>query len=56
MVADALTKEAKPNADLEEIVLEGKFKHGDKEDNKVFCENSEVKMMNRTNKRKGKQK
>jgi hypothetical protein len=51
MVADALTKETKPNEDLESMVLEGKFRNSDKEDNKVICEDREVKMINRKNKK-----
>jgi hypothetical protein len=51
MIADTLTKEAKPNMDLELMMLEGEFKHSDKEDNMVFCENEEVKMVNRKNKK-----
>jgi hypothetical protein len=54
MIADTLTKEVKPNEDLEAMVLEGTFRNSDKEYNKVFCENEEVKMMNRRNKKEEK--
>jgi hypothetical protein len=54
MISDTLTKEAKPNDDLEAMVLEGTFKNSDKEYNKEFCEHEEVKMINRRNKKEEK--
>jgi hypothetical protein len=50
MVADALTKETKFNMDLEDIVLQNKFRCRKQEDNMVICEEGEVKMVNRKNK------
>jgi hypothetical protein len=46
MVADALTKETKFNMDLISIVIDGRFRSSDKEDNMVICDDGEVKMIN----------
>ena len=50
MVADVLTKEAKPNDDLKDITIGNKFRNAFAEDNMVKCVEGEIKLLNPRNK------
>ena len=50
MVADVLTKEAKPNDDLKDITIGNRFRKAFAEDNIVKCVEGEIKLLNPRNK------
>ena len=50
MVADVLTKEAKPHDDLKDITIGNRFRNAFAEDNIVKCVEGEIKLLNPRNK------
>ena len=50
MVSDCLTKECKPNEDLEDIIWKSKWKHAFSRKNLVRCCDGEIRIWNRCNK------
>ena len=50
MVSDCLTKECKPNEDLEEIIWRSRFRNNFSRKNLVRCSDGEIRVWNKYNK------